>query len=65
MGNVKDPQLFLLFKNFLPVYLPVQRKASANTVAAYRTVLNQFLTHVAGSGGIPVMAVTFDMEISV
>ncbi|WP_290071495.1 site-specific integrase, partial [Faecalibaculum rodentium] len=61
MGKIKDPQLFLLIKNFLLVYLPVQRKLSGNTVTTYRTVLNQFLAHVAGAEGIPVMAVTFDM----
>lgn len=61
MGKVKDAQLFLLIKNFLLVYLPIQRKVSVNTVTTYRTVLNQFLAHVAGSSGIPVMSVTFDM----
>ena len=38
MGKIKDPQLFLLIKNFLLVYLPVQRKLSGNTVTTYRTV---------------------------
>lgn len=61
MGKVKDPPLFLLIKNFLLVYLPVQRKVSVNTVTTYRTVLRQFLDYVAGTEGIPVMAVTFDM----
>ena len=61
MGKIKAPQLFLLIKNFLLVYLPAQRKLSGNTVTTYRTVLNQFLAHVAGAEGIPVMAVTFDM----
>lgn len=61
MGKVKDPQLFLLIKNFLLVYLPVQRKMSANTVTTYRTALNQFLNYVAEAKGISVMAVTFDM----
>ena len=46
MGKIKDPQLFLLIKNFLLVYLPVQRKLSGNTVTTYRTVLNQFLAPV-------------------
>ena len=50
MGKIKDPQLFLLIKNFLLVYLPVQRKLSGNTVTTYRTVLNQFLAHVAEIG---------------
>ena len=46
MGKIKDPQLFLLIKNFLLVYLPVQRKLNRNTVTTDRTVLNQFLAPV-------------------
>ncbi len=61
MGKLKDPQLFLLIKNFLLIYLPVQRKLSENTVTTYRTALNQFLDHVAEAKGIPVMSITFDM----
>ena len=37
MGKVKDEQLFTLLRDFLLVYLPNQRKASSNTVKAYRT----------------------------
>jgi site-specific recombinase XerD len=39
---VKDEKLFLLIRNFLLTYLPVQRGSSENTISAYRTVLNQF-----------------------
>ena len=47
MGRIKDEELFRLIKNFLTIYLPVQRKASTNTVNNYRIVLDQFLTFTA------------------
>ena len=58
---VKDEKLFLLIRNFLLTYLPVQRGASENTVTVYRTVLNQFLRFAADKQNIPVTAVTFDL----
>lgn len=61
MGKVKDEQLFILIKNFLLVYLPVQRKASENTVKTYRTVLNQFLRYAAAKNKISITSVTFEM----
>jgi len=61
MGKVKDEKLFLLIKNFLLVFLPVQRNVSENTINAYRTALNQLLKYVADSKKIPVSAVTFEM----
>lgn len=61
MGKVKDERLFLLIKNFLLVYLPVQRNVSEHTVDTYRTALNQLLKSIAESKNLPVTAVTFDM----
>ena len=58
---VKDERLFLLIRNFLLTYLPVQRGASENTVTVYRTVLNQFLRFAADKQGISVPSVTFDL----
>lgn len=57
---VKDEKLFLLIRNFLLTYLPVQRKASVNTVTVYRTVLNQFLKFASEQCGVSVSAVTFE-----
>ena len=54
MGKVKDEQLFTLLRDFLLAYLPNQRKASSNTVKAYRATLNQFLKYTAGQKNIPV-----------
>lgn len=61
MGKVKDEQLFVLLRDFLLVYLPNQRKASNNTVKAYRTTLNQFLKYIAGQKNISVLSVSFEM----
>ena len=64
MGKLKSPvrdeKLFLLIRNFLLTYLPVQRGASENTVTVYRTVLNQFLRFVANRQNVSVTSVTFD-----
>lgn len=57
---VKDEKLFLLIRNFLLTYLPVQRKASANTVAVYRTVLNQFLKFASEQCDVAISSVTFE-----
>lgn len=61
MGKIKDEQLFTLLRDFLLVYLPNQRKASSNTIKAYRTALNQFLKYTAGRKNISVLSVTFEM----
>ena len=61
MGKVKDEQLFTLLRDFLLVYLPNQRKASSNTVKAYRTTLNQFLKYTAEQKNISVLSVTSGM----
>ena len=59
-NHVQDEKLFLLIRNFLLTYLPVQRRASGHTVTVYRTVLNQFLRFAADKQSIPVTSVTFD-----
>ena len=61
MGRIKDEELFRLIKNFLTIYLPVQRKASPNTVNNYRIVLDQFLTFTASIKKISFVQVTSDM----
>jgi site-specific recombinase XerD len=58
---VKDEKLFLLIRNFLLTYLPVQRGASGNTITAYRIALNQFLRFAADTENISVASVTFDL----
>ena len=61
MARVKDEQLFSLIKNFFLVYLPIQVKASPNTVKAYRAAWNQFLTFAADVKGVPLAKVTMEM----
>ena len=61
MGRIKDTELFTLIKNFLTIYLPVQRKASPHTVTDYRIVLDQFLTFVVDRKKVPYLSVTFSM----
>lgn len=61
MGRVKDTELFTLIKNFLTIYLPVQKKASPHTVTDYRIVLDQLLTFIAERKKIPYLSVTFSM----
>lgn len=60
-ARLKDEKLFKLIRNYLLVYLPVQREASPHTVTDYRTVLSQYLSFSAEKNGVKVNAVTFDM----
>lgn len=59
-AKLKDERLFKLIRNFLLVYLPVQREASPHTVTDYRTALSQYLSFTAEKNGIKANAVTFD-----
>ena len=60
-AKLRDEKLFKLIRNYLLVYLPVQRGASAHTVTGYRTVLSQYLSYAAEKNGIKLNTVTFDM----
>lgn len=60
-AKLRDEKLFKLIRNYLLVYLPVQRESSRHTVIDYRTVLSQYLSFVAEKNGIRLNAVTFDM----
>ncbi len=61
MGKVKDEKLYSLIRDYLMIYLPVQRKASNYTVTTYRTVLNQFLRYVSDHKKVPLRSITADM----
>ncbi len=60
-AKLRDEKLFKLIRNYLLVYLPVQREASPHTVTDYRTVLSQYLSFAAEKNSIKLNAVTFDM----
>lgn len=61
MARVKDETLFSLLRDFLIIYLPNQRKASPNTVKAYRSVWNQFLKHLAETNNVRITEISFEM----
>lgn len=53
MKKIKDPALFEKIREFLTEYLPIIKKESPNTVAAYRYTLNlylDFLQEVSAKG---------------
>ncbi len=41
--KIKDKRLFELIKEYLTIYLPLQKNVSSNTSKSYRQVLNQFM----------------------
>ena len=43
MKKIKDPALFEKIREFLTEHLPIIKKESSNTVAAYRYTLNLYL----------------------
>lgn len=46
MKKIKDPELFDNIKDFLTSYLPVIRAKSSNTITAYKTTLNLYLSFI-------------------
>jgi integrase/recombinase XerD len=61
LSKLRDEKLFKLIRNYLLVYLPVQREASQHTITNYRTVLSQYLSFTAAKNGVKLNSVTFDM----
>lgn len=61
MTKIVDKSLFSLIHDFLKVYLPMQRRCSPNTIAAYREALEQLIDYVKASNRIPIQDVTFEM----
>ena len=61
LAKLRDEKLFKLIRNYLLIYLPVQRETSQHTVTNYRTVLSQFLSFTAEKNGVKLNAVTFEM----
>lgn len=54
MKKIKDPELFRKIKCFLTEYLPVIRAKSNNTINAYRTTINLYLTYIQQSKKIEI-----------
>lgn len=53
--------LFPMIKEYFIVFLPTQRKLSANTIRSYKTALTQFLDFVKDKREINFKNLTFDM----
>ena len=60
MKEPKDMMLFVRVRAFVKEYLPGVRNCSANTVRAYQTSLDQFLTYVSNARKSALSSVTFD-----
>ena len=61
MGRIRDEELFRMIHEYLKDYLPKQRRASPNTIRAYRTAIEQFLDFAAEQHSIMLTDVTLDM----
>jgi hypothetical protein len=46
MAGIADPVFFKLVRDFLKVYLPLQKNCSPHTIRAYQTGLEQFFDFV-------------------
>jgi site-specific recombinase XerD len=58
--KIKDDSFFKSVRAFLTIYLPRQRRLSANTVTSYKTALNQFVDFMVCECGKPITKITFD-----
>jgi len=61
MVNVTDTVLFTLVHDFFKVYLPNERKYSANTVRAYRKALDLLFDYVKVQKNVKLNEITFEM----
>ena len=60
MKEVNDMRLFVKVRDFVREYLPGVRNCSKNTIRAYRTALDQFVTYVSSARKVTLSNVTFD-----
>lgn len=56
-----DERLFLLIRNWLNIYLPVERASSQHTMKSYRESLNQYLHFLSSERNIALSTISFDM----
>jgi site-specific recombinase XerD len=55
-----DLLFYQSIRDFLLVYLPMQRVCSVNTITAYRRSINQFITYMAEKKGCVLSGIGFD-----
>lgn len=58
--KIKDPDFFKFIKEYLTVYLPLQRCMSEKTIKSYRETLNQMLSFTSGYKGIKIHQLSMD-----
>lgn len=54
----KDPKLFQQIKEFITVYLPIVKKRSCHTVAAYRDAINLYLDFISAKRNVSMKELT-------
>lgn len=58
--EIKDSRFYSTVRDYLTIYLPLQRECSPNTIKSYREGLNMLITFVSTSEGIRIHQVGFD-----
>lgn len=58
--KIKDKRLFEILKEYITVYLPLQKNVSGNTVKSYRETINLFLDFLCQNGRKPLMKISFE-----
>jgi site-specific recombinase XerD len=57
--KIKDKRLFELLKEYLTVYLPLQKTVSPHTVKSYRETLNLYLVFLCSSNALQLKDISF------
>lgn len=58
--KINDYKFYGIIRDFLTIYLPLQKDSSPNTVKSYREGINLFLTFISNSKGIKLFEIGFD-----
>ena len=59
--RVKGDNFFMIIRNYLTVYLPVQRCFSAHTIKSYKDTLNLLLDYLQKKQGLKLNQITFEI----
>lgn len=57
--RIEDRSFFIVVRDFLTVYLPKQRCASANTIKSYRDTLNLYIDFMTREKQVPLHTISF------
>lgn len=61
LKKATDERLFLLIRNWLTIYLPVERASSQHTIKSYRESLNQYLKFLSDESHVAINTLSFEM----